>query len=204
MFKTLLKRKDQNYWIRACEHHDDLLPEIKETIITALLKRDKYIKINIDNTINESKQVIRNLVTLVRADFDYYDFRIVEINDNQNKVEITAEIKYNENIFYESSRWDMDISFEELIKHNKLCYVDREYKSHKHDEGCYDGYCLYLKHPNNVEYSLMIGIREDGFMYIGEGKKCENATLEDTKYVIKEMMKYREFMEIKLENMRRV
>ena len=50
----------------------------------------------------------------------------------------------------------------------------------------------------------MIGIREDGFMYIGDGQCDENAKLEDTEYIIREMIKYQEFMEIRLENIRKI
>lgn len=69
---------------------------------------------------------------------------------------------------YQSIRWDMNIRLEDLLEFNDTCRVEREYKSHKSDN-CFDGYCMYLKHPNNEDEDyVMIGIWEDGFTYLGD------------------------------------
>lgn len=92
----------------------------------------------------------------------------------------------------QSKNWDMDITFEELVKHNEHCKVDRDYKLHKSDS-CYRGYCMYLKHPNSEKYTTMIGIGEDGFMYIGDS--CEvNFPLEHTEYIVQEMELYKDWI----------
>lgn len=96
---------------------------------------------------------------------------------------------------YQSKLWDMDISLENLLEKNPNCKVDRNYKRHKLDD-CYDGYCMYLKHPNSGAYSLMIGINHDGFMYIGDGEN-NNLILEDTNNVLKEMFFYGEWVKAK-------
>ena len=100
---------------------------------------------------------------------------------------------------YQSKLWDMDISLSELLESNDVCKVDRNYKRHKLDD-CYDGYCMYLKHPKSDEYGLMIGINHDGFMYIGDGENKE-LDFEETSGVLKEMFFYGEYIRYKTENL---
>lgn len=68
-----------------------------------------------------------------------------------------------------SSDWDMDIPFEELIAYNKDCIINRDWNRTKHDN-CYSGCCIYLRHPNSYDrYEIMIGLNDEGFTYLGEG-----------------------------------
>lgn len=97
------------------------------------------------------------------------------------------------NIMQQSKNWDMDMSLEEIFKYNPKCKVDRKYKAHKYDE-CYHGYCMYLKHPTNDDYTLMVGIHEYGFMYLGTGGVDKDYPLEDTVDVAKEMVLYRDWV----------
>ena len=106
---------------------------------------------------------------------------------------------------YQSRNWDMDISLKELIDYSTYCYVDRKYKklnSHN-DCGAYDGICIYLKHPNNDKYSLMIGISEDGFVYVADStptiEECEKSW---SLQVIMEMYYYGHYLESKENNKR--
>lgn len=86
---------------------------------------------------------------------------------------------------YQSSKWDMDITLEELLSSNTKCRFDTNYKAHKYDE-CYGRYCMYLKHPKKDEYSIMMGIAEDGFVYIGDGGDSE-LDFEEIDYALREM-----------------
>jgi hypothetical protein len=93
----------------------------------------------------------------------------------------------------------MDISLSDLLEANEKCKVDRNYKRHKYDD-CYDGYCMYLKHPTRDDYSIMVGIHSDGFMYIGDG--CNNnLELEDTIGIVREMFFYGEWIRYKSDNL---
>ncbi len=89
-----------------------------------------------------------------------------------------------------------------FIRKNPVCRVDRNYKRHKLDD-CYNGYCMYLKHPNSDKYSLMIGIYHDGFMYIGDGEN-NDLIFEDTNGVLKEMFFYGEWIKYKNENLEKI
>lgn len=65
--------------------------------------------------------------------------------------------------------WDMDISFEEIIAFNIDCKIDRYWDKTKHDNA-YDGVCIYMNHPKgNGDYEVMIGINDDGYVYLGDG-----------------------------------
>lgn len=68
----------------------------------------------------------------------------------------------------QSYDWDMDISFKELINHNKDCIINTEWNKTKHDN-CYTGCCIYLKHPDSDKYETMIGLGDSGFTYLGDG-----------------------------------
>ncbi|MCD3321634.1 hypothetical protein G8V07_14325 [Clostridium botulinum D/C] len=103
---------------------------------------------------------------------------------------------------YQSKLWDMDISLEDLLNNNVVCMVDRNYKRHKVDD-CISGYCIYLKHPNSNVYSTMIGIREDGFVYIGDGEN-ENLSFENTNDIIEEMFSYCEWIGCKNRNLDKI
>jgi hypothetical protein len=100
---------------------------------------------------------------------------------------------------YQSIRWDMDILLEDLIEHNDICKIDREYKAHKYDD-CFHGYCMYLKHPTSDTYSLMIGIWEDGFTYLGDGEN-NNLQFENTINILEEMFFYGEWVKAKERNL---
>ncbi|MBE6067745.1 MAG: hypothetical protein E7211_08645 [Clostridium lundense] len=102
-------------------------------------------------------------------------------------------------IQHQSERWDMNISLEDLLRANKECMVDRNYKAHKYDD-CFHGYCMYLKHPQNTEYETMIGIFEDGFTYLGDGLPTKNFPMENTLEVGKEMILYRDWIMQKEKN----
>lgn len=91
----------------------------------------------------------------------------------------------------QSKHWDMDISFQTLVSLNETCFVDRKYTTHWSD-GCFENYCMYLRHPNSTEKTCMIGIAEDGFVYIGDGPYFGNLPCENTKDVIREMLAFRE------------
>jgi hypothetical protein len=76
-------------------------------------------------------------------------------------------VKGSENIMYNVSKnFDMNISFEELIKYNKTCKIDLN-STHHFDT--YSGILIYLSHPNNKEkFSIELGVTKDGFMYEGD------------------------------------
>lgn len=94
--------------------------------------------------------------------------------------------------FTQSELWDMNISLEELIKHNPICKLDRNYKAHKYDD-CFHGYCMYVTHPKSSrKFETMIGIREDGFVYIGDGAPGKILPVVETKDAILEMEKHRD------------
>lgn len=96
----------------------------------------------------------------------------------------------------QSKNWDMDITLKKILNANEYCKVDRNYRLHKSDS-CYRGYCMYLTHPNSDrdrKFETNIGVGEDGFMYIGDGCGNENLPLEKTKAIVKEMWKYKEWV----------
>lgn len=65
-----------------------------------------------------------------------------------------------------SKNFDMDITFEELIKFNKTCKINLN--STHHFES-FNGILLYLSHPNAKEpFSIELGVTEDGFIYEGD------------------------------------
>lgn len=78
---------------------------------------------------------------------------------------INEQPSYGDDII-PSKKFDMDISFEELIDYNKTCKVD--VKSRRHFES-YEGILIYVSHPNNKEkFSIQLGICEDGIIYEGD------------------------------------
>ncbi len=65
----------------------------------------------------------------------------------------------------QSKNWDMNMSFEKLVKFNPRCRVKVDYKGHWSDSGI-EGMCLLMSHPNSAGKSLMeITTSEDGFCY---------------------------------------
>ncbi len=99
----------------------------------------------------------------------------------------------------QSKHWDMNISVLDLIKHNKYCKVNRNYKAHKSDDG-YGGYCVYLKHPDSDNYSIMITISEDGLCYDGDSSPHSELPFENTESVIQELLAYGTWLTLKEDN----
>jgi len=91
-------------------------------------------------------------------------------------------------ILQQSKKWDMDISFEELIKHNPTCKIEGEYDSHWSDDG-FGGMCLYMQHPLNDTCSSIITISKDGFCYDGDGGSTKEFI--NTEEAIKKMHDFR-------------
>lgn len=104
----------------------------------------------------------------------------------------------NLNQYQSLTEWDMDVSLEEILLNNEECMADRNYKAHKFDS-CFQGYCMYLKHPQNVAYETMIGIHKDGFTYLGDGLPNKDLPMENTLEIVKEMILYRDWV-MKKEN----
>lgn len=102
----------------------------------------------------------------------------------------------------QSAKWDMDISFKELIDYNKDCMINREYRKSKHDD-CYDGCCIYLKYPNKDEYEVMIALSDDGFVYLGDGT-CENKQIIPIVEGLMELLMNKEYKKLMKENYRRL
>lgn len=102
----------------------------------------------------------------------------------------------------QSKNWDMDISLKELVEHNPTCKIDRRYKAHKYD-AAYHGNCIYLKHPAREEMTLMIGISESGFTYMGDGTD-KDLPLENTLMVFKEVLLYKKYIEAREVNINNI
>lgn len=65
-----------------------------------------------------------------------------------------------------SKKFDMTISFEELIKYNKTCKIDL---SSTHHFESFNGILIYVSHPDNTEkFSIQLGVTDDGFIYEGD------------------------------------
>ena len=65
-----------------------------------------------------------------------------------------------------SKNFDMNISFEELIKFNKTCKIDLN--STHHFES-FEGILIYLSHPNSKEqFTIELGVTTDGIIYEGD------------------------------------
>ena len=79
----------------------------------------------------------------------------------ENSVPIFDETKYKV-----SPKFDMDITFDELIAYNKTCKID---VNSSHHFETYGGILIYVSHPKGKEkFSIQIGVDEDGFMYEGD------------------------------------
>ncbi|BAO04800.1 uncharacterized protein CBO05P1_081 [Clostridium botulinum B str. Osaka05] len=96
-----------------------------------------------------------------------------------------------------SKNFDMNISFDELIKYNKTCKINL--KSTHHFE-TFEGILIYVSHPHNEEkFSIELGVDEDGIMYEGD-YGCEDKFKEiPIEEGLKILEKYREFINAKLE-----
>ena len=65
-----------------------------------------------------------------------------------------------------SSKFEMNISFEELVSNNKTCKIDLK---STHNFECYNGIIIYLSHPQGKEkFSIRIGVDDEGFRYEGD------------------------------------
>lgn len=109
-----------------------------------------------------------------------------------------------------SKDWDCAYSLEELIEINNeilgplnnenYCYLLTNYRKHRSDH-CFGRFVLlFAKESKNtitnesrISY-LQIGIREDGFTYIGDQFSIEDAVLMPINKAIDFMMNYRNFM----------
>ena len=98
----------------------------------------------------------------------------------------------------ESTEWDMNIPFKELIDYNNDCIINRDWKKSKHDN-CYDGCCIYVKHPENDCYETMIGLADDGFVYIGDGS-INDGELVSIEEGLMELFMNREYIKLLREN----
>ena len=69
--------------------------------------------------------------------------------------------------YYKVSKdFDMNISFDELIKYNKTCKIDLN--STHHFES-FEGILIYVSHPEIEEkFTIELGVVEDGFVYEGD------------------------------------
>lgn len=91
----------------------------------------------------------------------------------------------------QSKKWDMDVSFEDLVRCNPKCKLEGEYYQHWSDDG-FGFMRLYMQHPSDDKCSLIIGICEDGFCYDGDGTGLEKLEYMDTNEAIKKMHEFRE------------
>lgn len=65
-----------------------------------------------------------------------------------------------------SKHFDMDITFEELVRYNPTCQI--EMNSTRHFE-TFDGISIYVSHPNKTDkFTMELGIDETGIMYEGD------------------------------------
>ena len=69
--------------------------------------------------------------------------------------------------YYKVSKdFDMNISFDELIKYNKTCKIDLN--STHHFES-FEGILIYVSHPEIEEkFTIELGVTDDGFVYEGD------------------------------------
>lgn len=65
-----------------------------------------------------------------------------------------------------SKNYDLDISFEKLIEHNKTCRIDLDSEHHFET---FEGILVYVSHPQGIlPFSVELGVDEDGIMYEGD------------------------------------
>lgn len=65
-----------------------------------------------------------------------------------------------------SKNFNMNISFDELIKYNKTCKIDLQSTHHFET---FSGILIYVSHPQCKEkFSIGLGVDEDGIMYEGD------------------------------------
>lgn len=109
-----------------------------------------------------------------------------------------------------SKDWDCKYTLEELIeihsnnpiyrrlglegKDDKTCFLVANYRKHKSDD-CYGGFILLFEVEKD-KY-VQIGIKEDGFVYIGDQMYFDekNTKLFNAEEAIDFMIKYRNFLE---------
>ena len=96
-----------------------------------------------------------------------------------------------------SSKWDMNISLEELINYNETCKIDLDSTHHFET---YSGILIYVSYPQEDEdFTVQLGVDEFGIMYEGD-YGCSN---EYKEIPIEEgldiLMKYKKFIDSKEE-----
>lgn len=101
-----------------------------------------------------------------------------------------------DNIFKESKLWQCIYSLEYLMENNEICMIDREEKrSHS-----YQGPVIYFKNPRTGDYSIQIGILDDGFYYNRADCEVEDLPKGNTKDLMEELYLYRKYKSRKYSN----
>lgn len=102
-----------------------------------------------------------------------------------------------------SKDWDCQYTFEELLKYEGS-YIKFVINYSKHgSDNCYDRFILLFNLPEITNYEdtkyLQVGIKDDGFVYIGDQDyiNADNTSLIKTDEAIKFMMSYKEFINSK-------
>ncbi|WP_341478286.1 hypothetical protein [Clostridium botulinum] len=96
-----------------------------------------------------------------------------------------------------SKNFDMNISFDELVKFNKTCKIDLQSTHHFET---FSGILIYVSHPKSEEkFSIELGVDEDGIMYEGDYGCEDKFTQIPIEEGLKILEKYREFINTKLE-----
>lgn len=92
-----------------------------------------------------------------------------------------------------SSKFGMNISFEELIKNNKTCKIELDSQHHFET---YEGVLVYVTHPNSKEpFNIQLGVDEEGIMYEGDyGCRDEYKEI-PIETGLKILMAYKEFID---------
>lgn len=92
-----------------------------------------------------------------------------------------------------SSKFGMDIPFEELIENNKICKIEMDSQHHFET---YEGVLIYVTHPNSKElFNVQLGVDEEGIMYEGDyGCKDEHKKI-PIETGLKILMAYKEFID---------
>ena len=84
----------------------------------------------------------------------------------------------------QSKNWDMDISFEELIKNKILCVIDNKYNSHWSDDGN-SSKALLMNHPNSEKNNYcIITASKEGCHYDGNVVVDYETLKKDERYLI--------------------